>query len=116
MKEFVESPKWEGKTIERIYGDEDEIIVSFTDGTYGRVCAEYEGEDAAIIEEECFTSSVYVCRRVHAIGIITDEELSEAERRHAENIKNAADQQRYYDMQELKRLLDKYPDMKGDNQ
>lgn len=113
MKEFVTSDKWEGKTIDRVYSDDEEIIVSFTDGTYGRVSAEYEGEDATVVEEACYTSSVYACRRLHTIGVITDDELAQAEEDHKKKVEAAESKQRECDMRELKRLLAKYPDMKG---
>ncbi len=115
MKEFVIVSGWAGKTIEKAYIGDDALWVSFSDGTYGRIEPERDYDDDAHLSEcEGYVGSIYDARLMHTLGIMTDEELEEAEAEYSKKLVATQERQKKEDMATIARLLAKYPEMGGD--
>lgn len=109
MKQITKVDKLVGKTIKSTYGldGEEEVVITLNDDTFAVLTVLHWGEYSTGIELDTDPIGPYLAKRS---GVITEEEF---DRLMEEQKKKWAARQEEVDRKNLRRLMDKYPDERG---
>jgi hypothetical protein len=114
MKQHIKANEWIGRIVDATFMGHNALWVAFTDDTYGRVEPEDYDDGLELVEHPGYVKSVKEMRLMHSLGIITSEELKEAEEKNKEELKKVEEQNRKNDLMILKKILEKYPEMRNE--
>lgn len=105
MLEYVNFNNAVGKTIKEIDGTTDETYITFTDGTFSAIRSEHDYEDTQVVFPERNTICVPNGHVAIKLGINTQEEYEEDQKRQKEAW---VERQKQIDLARLKELKNKY--------